>query len=160
MGGFWEDRSPRERMLLGGGGLVILILALYQFVLAPFHSYKDRVQRSYETAIADLRVVENGAAEIVAIREQGAMNARAGSVTVRQVVSASAARYGIAISRLSPAEEGVALRVDSVDASVLFRWIRQLEQGEGVQVSRASISRNDGNETVRADLTLTQGLTG
>lgn len=152
MTSFWQERNPRERMLLVLAGALCLLTGLYQFAWAPLAGYRVRAAASLAEAEQLYADIAQGAAIAAAARAgSGQVDAR----PLRIIASDSARELGLSITRFQPAENGdLSIWLDQADARLLWRWLATLHQVHGVSAVKAVIQRDDGQPTVRAQLLL------
>lgn len=150
---WWFERQPRERLLLGTVGALVVVLALIQFALLPLLSYRAAARDQHATALALLQEIEAGARTIQA---QRAIQAKRPDGSMRTLVAAAASDIGLSITRLQPVENtGLDVWLDNVGAQLMYAWIARL-QDQGVPVVRAVIQRTD-DATVSAQITFAVG---
>lgn len=154
MKAWWSDRSAQERRLLIAAAGLTVLFAAFQFVLQPLWLLRVEARATHDAAMAMLADVEAAAASIQSLR--GA--ARRTDVPVRAVVGTSAREFGLAVTRLQPAENiGLDIWLESADPAALFRWIAALGERYGIAVVRASLQASEDGPAVRAQLTLASG---
>jgi len=151
-----ETRPRRERRLLALAGLLLVVAVLWLGLYRPLAQYRTQSERAWTAASERLAEVEALAAEIVVRRRRERKNeAPSGDRPIRSVVSETARRHGLTLSRLAP-ESNARLGVwfESAEAPALFRWVEMLEDRFGIEVAKASIATNADGPTIRAQLTL------
>lgn len=145
---FWNERAPREKLLIVAAGLLTVILVLWQFMWLPAQDYRERAKRGFMTAAEDLQFIKNSTI---------ALNARNNPATantpLQSVVVDVANVYGLTISRIEPnADGGLTLWFEGEEPQTLFAWLRDLDSNHGVRVGKASIRRMQDGEAVNANL--------
>lgn len=65
---FWQGLNPRERWLVGGGALVLLVMLLYAFAWQPVASGDKRLRARLPQLRADAAAVQAGALEVQRLR--------------------------------------------------------------------------------------------
>ena len=155
MNQWWSDRQPRERTLLGGVGVLVLLFVVFQFLLMPLADYRASARDQHEAALAMLQEVEAGARTIHAL--QAAAGERPEGAA-RTVVATTATELGLAITRLQPLESNeLDVWLDDVASPLLYAWVGRLQE-RGIPVTRAVIQKND-DATVSAQITFAGGAT-
>lgn len=158
---FWQERSPRERLFLMAGAVLLAGVLLVQFVLVPAIDYRDDARRSYERASAMLADIRAGAGEAMALRQARAERPDGGDSSIRAVAGGTARRIGIAMTRLQPdGDGGLNVWFDDVDSELLYRWILEIRREHGVGIAMATIRKNADRPTVRAQVLLVGGEGG
>lgn len=146
---FWSERSPRERLMLGALGALVLVLGYGFLALRPLHAAAAAAQTRLDRAVGDLIAVRSLA--------PGSGAPPAGPTdpaALRAVVSETAAQAGLAVARIAPeGERALTLTLDSVGAQALFGWLRTLEAERGVRIERVAL-QPAAEERVEAQITV------
>lgn len=133
----------RERLLVMGGGALLLVLGAWLYVWQPIVQMQttqtDRIAR-YLTVL-DLSDGMGGSAPQIAVSPTPA-------TPLAQRITQSGEAAGIALARLDP--DGPRLRVTVAEASYasLIGWIASLEAESGVRMLSVEMSRLTGPGTV------------
>jgi general secretion pathway protein M len=150
--------APRERLLVIGGGIVLLITLLYLLLWEPLvlaHTQRAAALQS-ERALATR--IEVAAAE--AQRNRGSGNTANLSMSLLAAVdqTSRSPTLGKAPARVQPeGEREVKVWLEGVAFDNLLRWLQELETRYGISASSAEIERGDAAGTVSARLTLVRG---
>lgn len=152
MNAWWQEHTAREQLMLKGLGIVVALLAVFQFVYAPIRSYRREAIDDYRSATALLAEMEEGAARAASTPTQEV--AVDDQRSVRVVATELAREMGLTITRLAPAEnDGLSVWMDDTEGALVFRWLLRLRDEHGVHVRRAAIHK--GNEAgLTAEFTL------
>ncbi len=147
---FLERFNARERgLILVAGGLIVLF-ALWQFILAPSLSWASGAQENHDRAQRDHRLISQGVTQLT--QGGGATNKTAFN---RAAVIKVANQTGVTLSRVEPGRNG-ALRIwldDSRSANV-YSFLVALDKRYKVDITRAQMTRREGN-FVAAQFTFT-----
>ncbi|GAK33155.1 hypothetical protein JCM17846_19380 [Iodidimonas nitroreducens] len=164
MKSWWMDLSGRERRLLQGAALILLILGGWQFILRPLLDYRAEQMAVRQSALTTLEEIEGLAADVLALRaRQKSMAPLAGKGNatadpVRSIISRTASEKGLSMTRLMPEEDGgVTIWFDQISSPQLFSWIADLQTEHGIRVMRASLSDNREQAGIRAQIRLQKG---
>jgi len=147
---WWNDREPRERLLLAIAGGLLAFAIVLQFVLMPAVRSKTAQKARSVTAAQTLDLVVADAAardERVAGGDMVASldDLRAGIVDL-------ANRRGLSVSRVQGGEAGsVTIAMDSASPELIMAWIADIEATYRARPSRVSLS-NDGAGGVRSSV--------
>ena len=153
MNQWWAERQPRERMLLACVGTLVVVFAVFQFLIMPLAAYRAFARDQHDAALAMLQEVEAGARTVQTL--QAAAGERPEGAA-RTVVATTATELGLAITRLQPLESGeLDVWLDDVASPLLYAWVGRLQE-RGIPVTRAVIQKNDG-ATVSAQITFAGG---
>jgi general secretion pathway protein M len=146
-GQWWLSRSPRERVMLGLMGVVLLAVIGWYGVAMPLQSLskssRERVELA-STQLGELRAWTSA-------RPTGATTSREG--TAQSLVEAAAGKVGVSIARRRQDANGrFTIWVSTIDARALLPWLASLERDGGVAVTDFTASRLD-NGAVEAEIT-------
>ncbi len=170
MKAWWDERSQRERILLGVMAGIFAFLILGPGVLGPIVSSRAAAEQDYRAALADLAVMQEGARRMAALRvaEPGAPGGAAtgvvaepGQETLRSVIGNEAERAGLRYDALNAdeREQEAAVTFASVNPPELFAWLQDLQRRHRITVVSATISRPEIDEGgVRATVRLMRAV--
>ena len=150
--------NPRERSLVLGGSSLLLIIAVYVLILAPFlKAVNDRAHR-IERKQQDLVWMRGVAGEIQAA--QGTQGAAPGNESLVVVIDRSAHEAGLGNSvtgQTPDGERGIRVRLENAPFDSIVVWLGNLQQRQGITVDAATIDRAAKPGLVNASLVLTRG---
>lgn len=135
---WWAERSPRERLMLQGLGLVLGLLLLWYGVISPLRAGVDWAREQRLEAASDLALVE------AAARASTGRVALSSDERLGTIIDATAAATGIAIERRREDADGrLTVWVASVEPRILMQWILTLRSGQGVAVTGMTAEKAD-----------------
>lgn len=142
MRAWWDERSPRERVLIAvmAGGL--LLFALWLAVAAPLLAAGRAAEARHARAVATRTGVDRALAELARLRPppQPASASRA----LQAVVSETAVAGGVEIARIEPDPAGgLRVAVASAAPAALFPWLALLQREHGVALEHLSVMKNE-----------------
>lgn len=140
---WWDELSPRERGLMIGAAMLLVIGSLYWGIWHPLEQRLQRAEAGVHSQQQLLQWVGRQADTLVRLRAAGPRPAASESVSLGQIVTSTAGRFDIRPSRMQPQGEKLQVWIDSTRFDNLLRWLQQLQQGYGVTVTVADISRDD-----------------
>lgn len=157
MKAWWENLAQREKILVAGGGTILALLILYQFIIAPIH---HGLANSRNTLAADQELLgwmQTASQKIIALQSQGTLGQFVGSeallTTTQQSVHASA--IGSSVTSIQQnTNNTVEVKFNKVAFDALTQWQIDLRKQFGIQAKQLLISRVSNNGIVQADLTL------
>jgi general secretion pathway protein M len=149
--------EPRERRLVTGGGVLLLVLLLYLMIWEPiagnYQGLKDGVAEQKKT----LAWMKQGAAELKLLQRGGSSAARGlGGRSLLAVVDQSARSGGLgpAIKRIEPeGSKGVKVWLEGVAFDPMILWLGQITRTYQIETSIITIEPQGGGR-VNARLTL------
>ncbi len=156
---WWQERNPRERLILAGGGVVLLLSMLFILVLEPLHAESDRLRTRIVRQQADLEQVRAAAQEAERLRAAGAGSSTASSdESLVSFLDQSLNQGNLRqfLSRLSPGSSGnVRVQFDSLPFDRLVQWLSRIALEQGVRVEEITLNRQQEKAGhVRAAVTL------
>ena len=145
---YWLNLQPRERMVLGWGGLSVTAIILYALLFQPLYN-----------AIAHMEQVLPGLrSNLVWIRQTDEMLERGGSLTVSQTnegsnesllsvleSTARGAKIRESIQQMVPTKNNTEVRVvlDDADFNKWLLWVDTLYKKKGVDIRQVTAERDD-----------------
>ncbi len=156
---WFDERSPRERLLLGLAALALCLLIAYALAWRPLQRHLDDLERAIPQQKALLHWLEETRAEVMALRRRSVpTNGRRGDGrSLLAVVDQTARQAGLggAIRRVEPdGRNGVRLRFEAVPFDALMNWLERIAGPGEVRIEAVAIDRRDEAGLVDARLTL------
>lgn len=134
------QNSPREQLLLGVGGVVLLLTLLYAGVLMPLSKDRNKQLINNQSLLAQQQHVRELAAEVMA-QEQGG---GAQHASLAQVINTSLRNHSLRMEDFQPTgEQNVRVRLAKAEFNLVMAWLDELENKEGVQIKEVSVTADD-----------------
>ncbi|ABI77812.1 general secretion pathway protein M [Hyphomonas neptunium ATCC 15444] len=159
MTGWWNTRTPREKMLLAIAGFILAVAVIWQLVLNPAIHTLERAKRSHEQSAQTLARLDR----IESLMQQGETilpYATAPSTQDTAALLSEAERMAregnLLLSGSEPASpSSFRVKLSAVSGPAFFQWVEQVETGLGVSVSAASLTQNaDGSMDADTEFSL------
>lgn len=158
---WWDGLATRERLILLGGGAVLVLVLLWALLWQPLASSVREQQAEVAAQRENLRWMQNAAAELQQLRGSG-VQAGAGlagrSLLAVADQSARSAGLGNGLKRIEP-ESGNAVRVrlEGVAFDAVVVWLDGLAREAGVLATTIAVERAGAPGLVNVRLTLAPG---
>ncbi|WP_158266378.1 type II secretion system protein GspM [Allosphingosinicella deserti] len=133
----WNDRSPRERIMLGALGCVTASILVWLLVLRPIAEARSSAAATRDQAVQALGETRFYAREIAKL-SGAAAQARPKSA---QTLAATATAAGLTVSGAEETDGTFRLRFDAVPSKSFFGWVAAVE-AQGVPVRTMSAVPN------------------
>jgi len=148
--------KPRERMIVAGGGVLVLLVAIYMLGLAPFYRTLNVRTERVAHKEADLAWMRSVAGELQVL---GANQPAAGPTGESLVVlidrSARECGLGSSLTGQTPnGDTGIRVRLESAAFDVLITCLGNLQRMHSVSVESATFDRTAKPGVVNASLVL------
>lgn len=155
---WWDGLAARERLILIGGGAVLVLVLLWALLWQPLVGRVGEMESEVATQRENLRWMQNAAAELQQLRGSGAQSAAGlGGRSLLAVAdqSARSAGLGNGLKRIEP-ESGNAVRVrlEGVAFDDVVVWLEGLAREAGVLATSIAIERANAPGLVNVRLTL------
>ena len=145
---------PRERWLLIGGG-VGLLLILYLSLWLPMQRELSKLRTSVPQEKVQLAQMRVQAMEINQLRASGRVPQSGGNLLVNLEQSATTNGIRGRIIRMEPAgTNGANLSLEGVHFNALIGWLANLQNQGGVRIEKATFEAQPAAGTVNARLVL------
>ena len=143
----WQQRTRRERHLLLGMGVMLIIGLVYYALWQPWQSRETQWRQTLTREQASLQWMRQQTPLLQQLRQQKSPAAPQEPSTV---IMREAARHGIAIVRLQPQGARLGLSVQPADFQALMAWLDALGQGgmTTVTLTVAAVAQQPGRVTV------------
>jgi general secretion pathway protein M len=164
MNPWWDSLQPRERWLVGSGGLLAVLLLGYALLWQPFQRDLRQLRQSVAAQRQDLAWMQQAATLVKQLGGSTANPAAATATRSGQSLltlvdqTAKAAGLANAVKRVEPqGSDKLRVQLDNVSFDLLVRWLIVLEQQHRIQIANVTVDRQ-GNGLVNVRLVL-QGNT-
>lgn len=143
----WQQRTRRERHLLLGMGVMLIIGLVYYALWQPWQSRETQWRQTLTREQASLQWMRQQTPLLQQLRQQKSPAAPQEPTTV---IMREAARHGIAIVRLQPQGARLGLSVQPADFQALMAWLDALGLAgmTTVTLTVAAVAQQPGRVTV------------
>lgn len=147
---WWDERSDRERWMLGAMFGLIGVLLLWFAIVVPIATALVEARARHEAAV---RMAASVSAKAAALKRFGSMPAPSLGGPPPAFAGQTAGEAGLSLSRADPVgADAVAVAVANAQPGALLQWLASLEV-RGLYVDTLSVRAN-GDATVAAEATL------
>jgi general secretion pathway protein M len=136
---WWQSLQPRERLILGGGGVIALLIVLWQFAWQPLTNGREQLRAS----IAQKEQLLSDISRAGAIDTDDSLPAAGGQQSLFVLIdqTAQAAGLGGALTRARPdGTNAINVTFSNAAFDSLIVWLITLNQNNGIYVDGASIN--------------------
>jgi general secretion pathway protein M len=154
---WFNGLQPRERALVAGGAVLVLLTALYLFALAPFYAAVDAREARVSQKKADLAWMRSVAGEVQVLGANQPMLATPTDESLVVLVDRTAREAGLASSltgQTPQGETGIRVRLESAAFDVAMMWLANLELSHRVAIESATFDRTQTPGLVNVTLVL------
>ena len=159
---WWFSRQPRERWVLGGSAVVLILILAYVLVWEPWQQRVQRLHSEVTALQADLVWMQQAAAQLHHAQAAGSVatmrsggNAMALATQAEQ--SARSAGLETYLRRIEPQTDGsLRLWLEQVGFSRLLPWLVELRYTHGIRLDEVQLERSTtaSGDVINARLTL------
>ena len=136
----WIERSDRERWVLGGAGLFVLLAALYAFLWEPGLAARQRLSAALPTLRAQVEDMRAQQREIAALRKKIGAAPRVSDPLPAIKASAAGTPLGGSLTRVESLPGGKALvSSPGLDFDLWLTWVAALQRDFGVHLETCSL---------------------
>jgi general secretion pathway protein M len=149
---FWQERKPRERLMLQAGAAALVLALFYGLLIGPMLDSRKQLEKNLpplRQQAADLREMSRQAADLL----QGAAVAPAIS---KESVEAALTQKGLKPQSVVLSGELVRVQLTSVSFFALMEWLDEMQKKSRLAVLEANIAAQPAVDVVNATLTLKQ----
>jgi general secretion pathway protein M len=154
---FWNERAPRERVLLAGGAVALAFVALYLFLWEPGLAASRRLSATLPKLRAQVELMRAQQAEIAALRKNAGTSARSGGGgDLKMLLQSSVTRapFQKSVQRIDASSaERATLTVAAADFDEWMRWTLEAQRETGARLERCKITALPEPGMVRAEAT-------
>ncbi len=133
---FWEERSSREKLLLGWGGALLVAYVLYSLLWAPAQDNGERIAHALPAMRLELAQMTEQANEARSLAAAAQGVAPTG-VALRDALTGSLGEHGIVAAPPQVVGNGVQVQMKNVAFPAWTQWADDVRKQFKVQVAEA-----------------------
>jgi general secretion pathway protein M len=159
MKAWWMSLQTRERMILTVAAIILILILIYLLIIEPYLESRAMLANNIQGDQQTLVWMQQASGQVNQLRAGTSSRVRAGkdkrSLLAVVDISAKRSKIHTNIQRMEPqGENGIKLTIDDVDFDKLIHWIGSIQLTQGVNVTRATVSRSDTPGLIDARLSL------
>ncbi|MFK3704224.1 type II secretion system protein GspM [Klebsiella sp. NPDC088457] len=135
----WQQRTPRERRLLIGMGLLLLLSVVYYALWQPWQNREAQWRQTLARERASLRWMQQQTPQLQQLAHHKPAAARAAKEELPAVIMREAARQKLAIVRLQPQGTRLNVTLQACTFQALMLWLDALAR-QGIATSSLAVS--------------------
>jgi general secretion pathway protein M len=151
--------QPRERMIVIGGAVLVLVTAIYMFALGPLYSSVNAQAKRVEQKEGDLAYMRSVAGEVSVLSANAPSQPGPSNESMVVLIDRAARECGLASSltgQTPNGDKGIRVRLEAAEFDKLMVCLGTLQQVHSVDVESATIDRTAKPGLVNANLVLTR----
>lgn len=136
---FWAERAPRERLVLGAAGAILLLAAAYLVLIEPAAVGIPRLERSLPATRTQAEQLDRLLAEVVSLKARP-QSAVLPAAEARAALERSLLAAGMKASRIVAAGEGdLQITFANVPYATWSTWLAGAERELGAKAGVVSV---------------------
>jgi general secretion pathway protein M len=154
---WFSGLKPRERVMVAGGGVLLVLTAVYVLALGPFYAAVNARAERVAQKEGDLAWMRSVAGEIIALGASAATTAAPTNESLVVVIDRAARECGLssALTGQTPnGDQGIRVRMESAEFDKLMVCLGSLQQVHAITIESATIDRTAKPGFVNASLVL------
>ncbi|MCE7537611.1 type II secretion system protein M [Aliivibrio fischeri] len=140
---WWQSISPRERILVAGGGVALLIAVIYWGGIKPLNDRAELAQNRINNERNLLAWVQKKADTIIALRGGASSSSQSAIRPMNQVIPSSTRQFKIELIRMQPRGEQMQVWVKPLPFNSLVNWLAFLRDSQGINVQFLDLNKTD-----------------
>jgi general secretion pathway protein M len=149
--------QPRERWIVLGGAILLLVTAIYVLALAPLYSAVNAQAKRVEQKEGDLAWLRSVAGEVSVLSAAAPTRPGPSNESLVVLIDRAARECGLGASltgQTPNGDNGIRVRLEGAEFDKLMVCLGQLQQVHSVDVESATIDRTAKPGLVNANLVL------
>lgn len=149
--------KPRERLLVSGGAIIVLLTAIYMLGLAPFYKNLSALDAGVTEKKADLAWMRSVASELQVLGASQPLVATPTGESLVVLVDRTAREAGLssALTGQTPnGETGIRVRLEGAAFDMAMMWLANLTLSHAVDIESAQFDRTSTPGLVNVNLVL------
>ena len=151
--------QPRERIIVIGGTILVLVTAVYVFGLAPLYAAVGSQAKRVEQKEGDLAWMRSVAGEVAMLSASAPSRPGPSNESLVVLIDRAARECGLGSSltgQTPNGENGIRVRLEGAEFDKIMVCLGTLQQVHAVDVESATIDRTGKPGLVNANLVLTR----
>ena len=160
---WFDGLIPRERIIVAGGAVLVLLTAIWMLALGPFYSSVSARAERVERKEADLAWMRSVASEVQVLGATRPMTAGPSNESLVVLVDRTAreAGLGTALTGQTPnGQTGIRVRMEGAAFDIVMTWLGNLQLNQSVSVESAQFDRTNTPGQVNASIVLNRAAAG
>lgn len=153
---FWNERAPREKLILSVGGIVLLLVLFYLFLIEPAAQGITRLERGLPQQRQQSAQLEALLSEVRNLKSRTSA-ATISAAEARTAIEKSLAGAGLKAARIVPLSDGdLQISFANVSFSSWSTWLSNIEREIGARATNvtANATATPGNADIEVALRL------
>ena len=143
----WNSLSQRERLLVGVGGALLVLMVIYWGAWRPFSNSIETAEQQLSKQREALSWMQLRAGDL---RQQPAGARQPDrSTTLEAVANTTSRQLGVSLTRLQPTEQDLLVELQVLEFERLMNWLVVMERDYGVSVKVIELAAEGGKGMVR-----------
>ena len=151
--------QPRERIVVIGGAILVLVTLVYVLALAPLYSAVDAQEKRVAQKEGDLAWMRSVAGEVAVLSAAAPSRPGPSNESLVVLIDRAARECGLSNSltgQTPNGERGIRVRLEAAEFDKLMVCLGTLQQVHSIDVESATIDRTAKPGLVNANLVLTR----
>lgn len=151
--------QARERMIIGVGGILVVLVAIYMLALGPFYSAVNKRAERVASKEGDLAWMRTVAGEVQALGASAPAQATPSNESLVVLIDRTTRECGLGSSltgQTPNGETGIRVRLESAEFDKLLICLGNLQMVHAINIESATIDRTAKPGLVNASLVLTR----
>lgn len=151
---FWLQRAPRERIALAAAAAVVLLAAIYLFLIEPAAAGIPRLERTVPAARMQAEQLDRLLAEVASLKTKP-QSATLAPAEIRAAVERSLQAAGLKPAKIVPLAEGdLQIAFANVPYAAWSTWLASTERELGAKASIVAVRATGTPGAADIDVTL------
>ncbi len=136
---FWDERNPREKLLLGWGGALLVVVVLYSVLWSPAQVNSEKIATALpgmRQQLAQMTEQANEARSLAAAAQGVAPT----GLALRDALAGSLSDHGLQGAQLQVVGSGVQVQLKNASFPVWTQWLDDVRKQFKVQVGELHAS--------------------
>lgn len=139
---WWTQLAQREQQLVAVMAVVVVISILYWGIWSPISNAEQRALTARDAQASTLAYVKQTANKIAALKQSNTRKTAA-TGSLGSIVTQSAGRFGLTITRMQPQGNKIQVWMDDVPFESLLNCLDDLVQHQGLSLENLDIAAGD-----------------
>lgn len=151
---YLEGLNERERRLVLGGAMVLVVILAYQFIWSPFIGGLDKLNKKVEQQQQDILWMQNSMQELRELSKTAVKPEAAGHSVYSAIESSARTKFGANIQVQQEGQKGVRVQITNIAFDEIMLWLDGLQSSQQIVIKEFSAESTGAMGYVKSSILL------
>ena len=151
---YLDGLNDRERRLVLGGVLALIVIGAYQFIWSPFIGGLDKLTKKVEQQQKDIIWMQNSLPELAELSKFALKTEGAGTALYSTIENSARTKFGANIQVQQEGQRGVRVQISNIAFDEVLLWLDELKSTQQIVIKEFTAEATDAVGYVKSTILL------